>query len=86
MSRFDYVKYDEECAAFQSQFKSRVEQLENLLEGAIVDEFAGPQTVEYKKHALKSLEEFYCWIGKVIREVQVHKNDRAEGQEERTNS
>ena len=76
MSRFDYVKYDEEATKKQAAFKAAFEALEeqtNLLENG-----------RAKALVLTKLEEAYMWIGKAVRDEQVVKRG-AELQESRSN-
>ena len=79
MSRFDYVKYDEQANVNQDAFKSMVIELETH----IVSSINCPRS---KALALTGLEEVYMWIGKGLRNDQIHRNGSAELQEERTNS
>lgn len=79
MSRFDYVKYDDESIARQGITKKAVEALEAEI-NMYVD------CPRNKALALTKLEECYMWIGKGIRDDQIFRNKSAELQEERTNS
>jgi hypothetical protein len=76
MSRFDYVKYDEEAEQMQKAFKEGVTFLEADIESMLVSPRA-------KALALTKLEECYMWIGKAIRDDQITLNGGAELQEER---
>lgn len=78
MNRFDYVKYDEMSVKMQETFKAMMVSLEEGLQ-TLTDS-------RYKSLALTSLEEFYCWIGKAIRDDQIKRNGSAPLQEERSNS
>lgn len=77
MSRFDYVKYDSRSLEVQAALKSTVTDIEKA-----IDLF--PDS-ENKKNAMKSLEETYMWIGKLIRDRQIEVNGSAPLQEERSN-
>lgn len=77
MSRFDYVKYDEESIKIQEAAKVAAQELEHVIEHSLVDGRA-------KSLAHTKLEECYMWIGKAIRDGQVS-NRGAEPQEERKN-
>lgn len=79
MSRFDYVKYDEQAQNQQATFKADCEILENNIEKLL----AAPA---YKMLAIRKLEECYMYIGKAIRDDQIARNGSAELQEERNNS
>jgi hypothetical protein len=63
MSRFDYVKYDEETQKLQADFKRMFElvaaPIEQLPQGR-------PQSI-----ALTKLEECYMWVGKALRDMQI---------------
>lgn len=78
MSRFDYVKYDENSVVLQEKFKRDFEELE-----AEVEEYLEPGRA--KAFVLTKLEEAYMWIGKAIRDDQIARNGSAELQEERKN-
>lgn len=79
MSRFDYVKYDEQAATLQADFKDRFEALEGTVALLVKPGGAG-RTASL---ALTKLEEAYMWIGKAIRDDQIERNGSAELQEER---
>jgi hypothetical protein len=79
MSRFDYVKYDEEAMDDQSFFKTEFTQLEECVEDLIVC----PRS---KALILTKLEEAYMWIDKGIRNDQISRNGKSELLEERSNS
>ena len=63
MSRFDYVRYDDEHTALQNHARHQVENLEAGIECL-------PASRE-KSLALTKLEECYMWIGKAIRNKQI---------------
>ena len=77
MSRFDYVKYDNEALLQQNAFKYQMVMLEHNIE-----QLNSPRA---KALALTKLEECYMWIGKAIRDDQIARNGSAELQEERSN-
>ena len=79
MSRFDYVKYDEEAVQIQNNFKDDVTQIETHIRMQLKSQRA-------VAIALTKLEEFYMWIGKAIRDDQIARNGSAELQEEHNNS
>jgi hypothetical protein len=65
MSRFDYVRYDEETASKQASFKGMFEALEEAI-NTLKDGRA-------KALCLTALEETYMWVGKSLRDEQVAK-------------
>lgn len=77
MSRFDYVKYDEEANAQQAELKQKSQELE-----ALIEKLHSPRS---KALALTKLEETYMWIGKAIRDDQIARNGSAQLMEERKN-
>lgn len=79
MSRFDYVKYDDEANARQGFLKVATENLEREI-NSMTD------SPRYKALALTKLEECYMYIGKAVRDDQIKRNGSAELQEERCNS
>ena len=79
MSRFDYVKYDEQSVEIQEDAKAVCLVLENLVQKNLKPGRASAL-------ALTKLEEVYMWIGKQIRDDQIARNKETELQEERTNS
>lgn len=79
MNRFDYVKYDDTAIAFQADFKTKVQGLENL-----INTFIGCERSKFL--AIEKLEEVYMWIGKGIRNDQIARNGSAPLQEERVDS
>ena len=78
MSRFDYVRYDEESQSLQNEFKGKFEELESL---AKVLKPGRASALVFTK-----LEEAYMWVGKAIRDEQIVRDAAFELQEERTNS
>lgn len=78
MSRFDYVKYDEQSISKQKYFKYQCELLDEAIESL--------PSGRYKSLAVTDLEKVYMWIGKAIRDEQIARNGSAELQEERCNS
>jgi hypothetical protein len=80
MSRFDYVKYDAVSSGYQELFKKIVVELEQM-----VSQIPSEQAGRAKALAVTSLEEFYMWVGKAIRDDQIARNGGAEPQEERKN-
>lgn len=79
-SRFDYVQYDETAQRDQAIAKESVQMVERTIE------MICPGSSQSKYKALQHLEECYMWIGKLIRDDLLKKNDAAPLQEERTNS
>lgn len=79
MSRFDYVKYDEQSQAEQAAFKEDVTFLENRIEASV-------KCGRSKALAITKLEEVYMWIGKGLRNDQLERDKKTELQEERTDS
>lgn len=76
--RYSYVKYDEQSATLQAQFKTNFEAL-----SAEVEEHLLPGRA--KALVFTKLEEAYMWIGKAIRDAQVQRLGTLDSQEERTN-
>jgi len=64
MSRFDYIKYDDIALNQQLRIKNEIIKLEGY-----VNELSGNKEV-----ILSKLEECYMWIGKLIRDNQIHRN------------
>ena len=62
MSRFDYVKYDEQSIEMQEYFKNQC----RLIEEGLSNYPDGRS----KSLALTALEECYMWIGKAVRDEQ----------------
>lgn len=77
VSRFDYVKYDED-ADQQSVFKDCFMALAAVLENTLKPGRA-------KSLAITKLEETYMWVGKAVRDDQIARNGSAPMQEERKN-
>lgn len=78
MSRFNYVKYDEQAQSDQDVLKAMVE---NLADNIIVRLRPGRAS----SLAITKLEEVYMWIGKGIRDDQIARNGDAPLMEERKN-
>jgi len=79
MSRFDYVKYDQQAIAERDVVNQLSEQLETVINN-IQDERGLGRS---QSLALEKLEETYMWIGKAIRDAQIYRNKDTELQEER---
>lgn len=73
MSRFDYVKYDENAIKLQAGIKTVVEGLEQTLD-AFVPPGKPSEAGRYRALAITALEEFYTWVGKAIKENQIARN------------
>lgn len=78
MSRFDYVKYDDQAMVQQQAFKGIMMNLEAFVDGL---DSSRAKSIVYTK-----LEEAYMWIGKAIRDEQISRNGSAELQESRVKS
>ncbi len=78
MSRFDYVKYDEQSIKKQADLKALFEEVERLVEVSIPDGRA-------KSLVLTYLEIAYMWTGKAIRDEQVQRGVQIEDVPARTN-
>ena len=78
MSRFDYVKYDDQAAAEQAEFKAKFQELEQM---AVTKLPGRPGSL-----VLTKLEEAYMWVGKGVRDAQIQRSGSAELQESRTNN
>lgn len=76
MSRFDYVKYDEESVKVQGIFKEQIEGVSKAVDDLLVSPRA-------KALVQTKLEEAYMWIGKAVRDDQIVRNGKAESQEQR---
>lgn len=63
MSRFSYVKYDEETVKIQNRFKGAFEELEK--------DVLGLPPGRAQSLVLTHLEEAYMWIGKALRDRQL---------------
>lgn len=79
MSRFDYVKYDENSQTKSNLLKSIFVSVEKYIDLELPNSRA-------KSLAITALEECYMWVGKAIRDDQIARNGSAELQEERVNS
>lgn len=79
MSRFDYVKYDEESIRHQEHAKLMCDNVRACIETNLKPGRASAL-------AMTKLEEVYMWIGKQIRDDQIARNGSAPLQEERVNS
>lgn len=77
MSRFDYVKYDEQAMSQGAEAKAAAQNLEGL-----IDKLQSPRA---KALAHTKLEECYMWIGKAIRDDQIARGAPAPLQESRGN-
>lgn len=77
MSRFDYVKYDDESLQFQADCKAAAINLET--------EIGHISNARWREAALMKLEEVYMCIGKGIRDDQLKNNRESPLQEERGN-
>lgn len=72
MSRFDYVKYDEQSCKRQEAFKQKVQELEAMVNDISVPPGPEGQLVARNKAcAITKLEEFYMWVGKGIKDEQL---------------
>lgn len=69
MSRFDYIRYDEQSAAKQLEAKETVVAVEKIID-SIGHNFQTDVCDRAKENAIKALEECYMWIGKGIRDEQ----------------
>lgn len=70
MSRFDYIKYDDDAVDMQKRAKTECTDVEDLIT------LLNPGRAQ--SLALTKLEEVYMWIGKAIRDDQVSRA-KAEG-------
>jgi hypothetical protein len=70
MSRFDYVKYDGYAIAEQAAFKKAFTELEEMTSSL--------QSPRPKALILTKLEEAYMWVGKAIRDDQLHRDGTTE--------
>ena len=75
--RFSYVKYDEDHAKTQGQFKAAFECIERMAE-TLPDGRA-------KDNFFNALEEAYMWTGKAIRDSQIGLTGKVDEQPERNN-
>lgn len=79
MSRFDYVKYDEEAEKIQLALKGFTMQLEEAV-GVLI------KCPRSKALVATKLEEAYMWMGKGVRNDLIERTGTVALQEERTNS
>lgn len=75
MSRFDYVKYDEQASKTQASFKGPFEVIAHAVESL--------KPGRAQALVLTKLEEAYMWIGKAVRDDQIARNGSAPLQEDR---
>ncbi len=68
MSRFDYVKYDQDAQDAQAELKMAFEEVEKKVECLI-------KSGRAKSLVLTKLEEAYMWVGKAIRDDQIARGD-----------
>lgn len=66
MNRFEFVKYDDISHGTRETFKKKFEALADFIE-------ACPTKGSYQDNALRSLEETYMWIGKMIGADQLNR-------------
>lgn len=78
MSRFNYVKYDEESTRKQTELKEAFEELERLAEVNLPEGRA-------KSLFITHLEIAYMWTGKAIRDEQIGRGVQVEDVPTRTN-
>lgn len=78
MSRFDYVKYDEQSAKKQADLKTAFQMAEAEVEKNIGDGRAKALVLTY-------LEIAYMWTGKAIRDEQIGRGVQVEDVPARTN-
>lgn len=84
MTRFDYVKYDENAIADQNSAKELCMRLETFIGSLGYASAPLPANVARAKAlAITKLEEVYMWIGKALRDDQIARNGYAPSQEER---
>ena len=76
MSRFAYVKYDDDIAEVQAMFKGAFEKVEERIELELPNGRG-------KSLALTKLEECYMWIGKALRDKQIDRGGNKEELKER---
>jgi hypothetical protein len=76
--RFDYVKYDDDAAANQAEFKRMFVQLEYHVESCI-------EPGRARSLVLTKLEEAYMWVGKAIRDDQIARGSMVDDVPERSN-
>lgn len=71
MSRYDFVKYDEQAAKLSNEYKQRFQELECYL---YADLGKGGRSLAT---ALTKIEEAFMWVGKAIRDNQIERNGSA---------
>jgi hypothetical protein len=76
MSRFDYIKYDQQSVAIQDLLKQQVQ----ILEKCVDDNIKDPRS---KALVMTKLEEAYMWMGKGIRNDQIIRCPVVQLQEDR---
>lgn len=86
-SRYDYVRYDETAQAKSAAFKKKFQEIEELIDGLVGSMGDSRRHIHGRaiENALKACEEAYMWLGKAIRDEQVHQRGAAL-QEERCRS
>lgn len=67
MSRFDFIKFDEEAIEVQADLKSAYERLAACIE-------ARTKSPRYKALSLTALEESFMWVGKALRDDVIERN------------
>lgn len=77
MSRFNYVKYDQQAMTQQEELKTAFEAIEKLADKL--------EDGRAKSLVLTKLEEAYMWTGKSIRDSQIKRGGSAVHIAERTN-
>ena len=78
MSRFDYVKYDEEAMQQQANFKVAFENIEHMA--------CSLDASRWRSELMTQLEYAYMCAGKMIRDDQIMRNGTAELEESRGDS
>ncbi len=76
MSRFGYVRYDEQSISDQVSLKNAFEAAEQIVDHVLP---AG----RAKSLVMTHLEEAYMWCGKGVRDKQIERGGPADLQEER---
>lgn len=71
MSRFDYVRYDQESTHKQETLKKKFEEIEGIVDESLSEGRA-------KALCITKLEEAYMWTGKAIRDAQVKRGSQVE--------
>lgn len=77
MGRFAYIAYDEIAQKDQQELKGMMESLEHRVDSI---EPLSPDAGRSKALIYTKLEEAYMWMGKLIRDNQVYRNDGADGE------